>query len=129
MADQYYLQAGQWRWNQLNRVIAQEGINADRHRENGDLENLSLSIQVIANAKAEMQALTNLHNEITAAEQANTPRQLTREETEAKPVEACDWHDTWRWTSQGETDQRKLQAMSDGFRKGMEQVRREKMGR
>jgi hypothetical protein len=129
MADDYYLAAGNYRWNQLNRVVAQETINADRHKEQGDLENLSLSLQVIANARAEQAALRDLHNEVVASEQAYTPRPLTAEERHAKPIEACNWEDTWQCTSANERDPAKLQAMSDKFREGMAHVRKEKMGR
>jgi hypothetical protein len=129
MVDDYYRAAGNYRWNQLGRVVAQELINADRHKEVGDLESLSLSLQVIANAKAEQAALTSLHNEVMAAEQVNAPRQLTKEEQDAKDISNCDWSDSWRWISQGETDQNKLRAMSDKFREGMAHIHKEKMGR
>ena len=78
MVDDYYRAAGNYRWNQLGRVIAQELINADRHKEQGDLESLSLSLQVVANAKAEQLALSNLHNEVMAQSKSthlgNSPR-------------------------------------------------------
>jgi hypothetical protein len=128
MVDDYYRAAGNYRWNQLGRVIAQELINADRHKEQGDLESLSLSLQVVANAKAEQLALSNLHNEVMAAEQVNTPRQLTKEELDAKDISNCSWEDSWRWISQNEKDPQKLAAMSEGFKAGMERVRKEKMG-
>jgi hypothetical protein len=129
MVDDYYRMAGHMRWTQLSRVIAQEAINQDRYKEIGDAENLGLSLQIMANARAEQENLRSLHNEVLANEQANIPVPLSKEMLDAKSVDQCSWEDTWRWTSQNERDPQKLAAMSEGFRRGMEQVRKEKMGR
>jgi hypothetical protein len=120
--DPFIKQAGHNRWLQLDEFLAQEQANLARHHRTGDVENASMSIQLIANAVQEKQALQALHDEQVRAETPPpAPPPLTREEQMAKPLEKMTWEDGWNIanTSKHGVD-------PESFKAGMAEVMRRK---